>query len=48
MSTEFTGLGAVDSWSATCVKIWSKNTTHVVCDPNPLSKYIGLNRYLCK
>ncbi|KAG0597489.1 hypothetical protein M758_UG343500 [Ceratodon purpureus] len=39
---------AVESWGATCVEIWSKNsnTTHVVCDPNSLSKYIGLNLHL--
>uniref|UniRef100_A0A7I4E3R4 BRCT domain-containing protein n=1 Tax=Physcomitrium patens TaxID=3218 RepID=A0A7I4E3R4_PHYPA len=39
---------AVESWGATCVELWSKNnnTTHVVCDPNSLSKYIGLNLHL--
>jgi hypothetical protein len=39
---------AVESWGATCVEIFSKNnnTTHVVCGPNSLSKYIGLNLHL--
>ncbi|KAG0617378.1 hypothetical protein M758_5G185500 [Ceratodon purpureus] len=39
---------AVELWGATCVEIWSKNNnaTHVVCGPNSLSKYIGLNLHL--
>ncbi|KAG0592242.1 hypothetical protein KC19_1G236400 [Ceratodon purpureus] len=36
---------SAESWGATCVEIWSK-ATHVVCESETISKYIGLNLHL--
>ena len=39
---------AAESWGATCVDIFSNNSsvTHVVCESNTLFKYIGHNLHL--
>ncbi|KAG0619753.1 hypothetical protein M758_4G162500 [Ceratodon purpureus] len=36
---------SAESWGATCVINWSK-ATHVVCESESISKYIGLNLHL--
>lgn len=36
---------SAESWGATCVRNLSK-ATHIVCESDSISKYIGLNRHL--